>query len=162
MLCCPAGNIANSSIRSINPMETDKRVAPPIPFAYWFGLQNLRHHMCCRAIKTKLIGVAVIAYQCPFAPNDATQDRKNIWQCSISQSTRFSLKWHNYFMKHIWRLWFNRQQPRDSYLLLHFPPKWIEKGHLSKCKQSKGVGPWWGSVTGLTRHDITTGQQKTK
>ena len=34
-------------------IETDKCVAPPITFVYWFGLQNLRRHMCCRAIKTK-------------------------------------------------------------------------------------------------------------
>ena len=26
---------------------------PPITFVYCFGLQNLRHHMCCRAIKIK-------------------------------------------------------------------------------------------------------------
>ena len=44
-------------------METDKRVVPPIPFVYWFGLQNLRRHMCGRANKTTIIGVAVIAYQ---------------------------------------------------------------------------------------------------
>ena len=44
--------------------ETDKRVAPPIPCVYWFGLQNLRHHMCCRAIIPKLLRVAVIAYHC--------------------------------------------------------------------------------------------------
>ena len=35
------------------PMDTDKRVLPPIPFVYCFGLQNLRRHMCCRAIKNK-------------------------------------------------------------------------------------------------------------
>ena len=29
------------------------------------------------------------------------------------------------------------------------------RSHLSKCKQSKGVGPWRGSVTGLTKHNIT-------
>ena len=46
------------------PMDTDNRVAPPIQFVYWFGLQNLRRHMCCRAIKTKLIGVTSITYQC--------------------------------------------------------------------------------------------------
>ena len=45
-------------------MDTAKRVVPPIPFVYWFVLQSLRHHMCCRAIKNKLIGVAEIAYQC--------------------------------------------------------------------------------------------------
>ena len=44
-------------------IETDKRMAP---FVYWFGLQNLRRHMCCRAIKTKLIGGTVIDYQCPL------------------------------------------------------------------------------------------------
>ena len=44
-------------------MDTDNRVAPPIPFVYCFCLQNLQRHMCCRAIKTKL-GVAVSAYQC--------------------------------------------------------------------------------------------------
>ena len=32
-------------------MDTDNRVAPPILFVYWFGLQNLRRHMCCRAKK---------------------------------------------------------------------------------------------------------------
>ena len=47
-------------------IETDKRVAPPIMFVYWIGLQNLKRHMCCRAIKTKLIGVVVNAYQCPL------------------------------------------------------------------------------------------------
>ena len=31
---------------------------PHIPFVYWF-------YMCCRAIKTKLKGVAASAYQCP-------------------------------------------------------------------------------------------------
>ena len=45
-------------------MDYDNRVAPPIPFVYRFCLQNLRCHMCCRAIKTKLIGVAASAYQC--------------------------------------------------------------------------------------------------
>ena len=45
------------------PNNFDKRVASPIPFVYWFGLQNLRRHMCCRAIKTTIIGVTVIAYQ---------------------------------------------------------------------------------------------------
>ena len=35
-------------------MDTDNRVAPPITFVYCFCLQNLRRHMCCRAIKTKL------------------------------------------------------------------------------------------------------------
>lgn len=44
-------------------METDKWAATPIPFANWFRLQNLRHHKCCRAIKTKVIEAAVIAYQ---------------------------------------------------------------------------------------------------
>ena len=29
------------------------------------------------------------------------------------------------------------------------------KGFLPHCKQSMGVGPWWGSVTGLTRHEAT-------
>ena len=33
-------------------MDTDNRVAPPIPLFYWFCLQNLRRHMCCRAIDT--------------------------------------------------------------------------------------------------------------
>ena len=51
-------------------MDTDNRVAPPIPFVYWFCLQNLRRHMCCRAIKTKLIGVAASAYQCLYWPNE--------------------------------------------------------------------------------------------
>ena len=52
-------------ICSLNPvMDTDNRVAPPIPLVYWFCLQNLRRHMCCRAIKTKLIGVAASGYQC--------------------------------------------------------------------------------------------------
>ena len=45
-------------------MDTDNRVALPIPFVYWFCLQNLQCHMCCRVIKTKLIGVAASAYQC--------------------------------------------------------------------------------------------------
>ena len=31
-------------------MDTDKRVLPPIPFVYCFGLQNLRRHI---AIKNK-------------------------------------------------------------------------------------------------------------
>ena len=46
-------------------IETDKRVGPKIPFVYWFGLQNVKLHMSWREIKAKLIGVAVIAYQCP-------------------------------------------------------------------------------------------------
>ena len=37
-------------------MDTEKRVLPPIPFVYCFGLQNLQRHMCCRAIKTNGIG----------------------------------------------------------------------------------------------------------
>ena len=37
-------------------MDTDNRVAPPIPFVYYFCLQNLQCHMCCSAIKTKLSG----------------------------------------------------------------------------------------------------------
>ena len=37
-------------------MDTEKRVAHPKPFVYWFGLQNLRRHMCCRTSKTKLGG----------------------------------------------------------------------------------------------------------
>ena len=41
-------------------MDTDKHVAP---LYYSFGLQNLRHHTCCRAIKTNLLGVTVKAYQ---------------------------------------------------------------------------------------------------
>ena len=48
-------------------MDTDNRVAPPIPFVYGFELQNLRRHMCCRAIKTKLIGVASNTHQRPQA-----------------------------------------------------------------------------------------------
>ena len=48
-------------------IETDKRVAPPIPFVNLLGLQNLRRRMqCCRAIKTKHIGGTVVAYQCPY------------------------------------------------------------------------------------------------
>ena len=47
---------------TVLPMDTDNRVAPPIPLVYWFCLQNLRRHMCCRAIKTKLIGVAASTY----------------------------------------------------------------------------------------------------
>ena len=46
-------------------MDTDNRMAPPILFVYQFVLQNLRRHMCCRPIKTKLIGVAAITYHCP-------------------------------------------------------------------------------------------------
>ena len=42
---------------------TMEKVATPILFVYWLGLQNLRHHICCRAIKTKVLEVAVIAYQ---------------------------------------------------------------------------------------------------
>ena len=34
-------------------MDTDKCVLPPIPFVYCFGLQNLRCHMSCRAMKNK-------------------------------------------------------------------------------------------------------------
>ena len=45
-------------------MGTDNRIAPPIPFVYCFCLQKLRRHMCCREIKTKLIGVAASTYQC--------------------------------------------------------------------------------------------------
>ena len=59
-----------NSLKDINwfIIETDKRVAPPIPFVYWLGLQNLRRHMCCRAIKTKRIGVTVIIYQSLYPP----------------------------------------------------------------------------------------------
>ena len=41
----------------LGQMDTVKCVGPPIPFVYWFGFQTLRRHMCCRAIKTILIGV---------------------------------------------------------------------------------------------------------
>ena len=51
---------------SLTQMGTDKRVATPIPFVYWFGLQNLRCRICCRAIKTKVIEVTSIAFQCPY------------------------------------------------------------------------------------------------
>ena len=36
-------------------MDTDKCVPPPLPFVYWFGLQNIRCQKCCRAIKTKIM-----------------------------------------------------------------------------------------------------------
>ena len=39
-------------------MDTAKHVAAPITFVYCLGLQNLRRHMCCRAIKTNGIGGA--------------------------------------------------------------------------------------------------------
>ena len=45
----------------IETIETDKRVAPPILFVYWCGLLNMQCHMCCRAIKTPIIGAVVIA-----------------------------------------------------------------------------------------------------
>ena len=45
-------------------MDTDNHVAPPIQFVYCFCLHNLQRHMCSRAIKTKLIGVAASTYQC--------------------------------------------------------------------------------------------------
>ena len=32
-------------------IETDKQVATHLLFVYWFGLQNMRHHICSRAIK---------------------------------------------------------------------------------------------------------------
>ena len=48
----------NNNMKNGNfAMDTDNSVAPPIPLVYWFCLQNLRHHMCCIAIKTKLLGV---------------------------------------------------------------------------------------------------------
>ena len=37
-------------------MDTAKRVVPTITFVYCFGLQNLRRHMCCRAITNKYRG----------------------------------------------------------------------------------------------------------
>ena len=40
-------------------MDTAQHVVP----VYWFGLQKLRRHMCCRAIKTTIIDFAMIAYQ---------------------------------------------------------------------------------------------------
>ena len=42
-------------------MDTTKRVAPPITFVYCFGLQNLRRHMCCRAIKNGIGGATRLA-----------------------------------------------------------------------------------------------------
>ena len=57
-------------------MDTDNHVAPPIPFVYWFELQNLRCHMCCREIKTKLIGVALMIYQCPLCSKNK---KDNVW-----------------------------------------------------------------------------------
>ena len=38
------------SLAEVETMDTDKCVAPPITFVYYFGLQNLRRQMCCRAI----------------------------------------------------------------------------------------------------------------
>ena len=35
------------------PMDTDKRVAPPILLVCCFELKNLRRHMCYREIKNK-------------------------------------------------------------------------------------------------------------
>ena len=32
-------------------IETDKQVATHLLFVYWFGLQNMRHHICSSAIK---------------------------------------------------------------------------------------------------------------
>ena len=50
----PKHNIYAFSI--CNWMALYNHVVPPIPFVYWFGLQHLRRHMCCRAIKTTIIG----------------------------------------------------------------------------------------------------------
>ena len=41
-------------------IETDKGVGSPMLFVYWFGLQNMQCHICCRAIKTTIIKVSVI------------------------------------------------------------------------------------------------------
>ena len=60
------GPLVGSNKSLIFSMDTDNCVAPPIPFVYCFCLQNLRRHMCCRAIKTKLIGVAASDYQCLY------------------------------------------------------------------------------------------------
>ena len=72
------------------PMETDKRAGTPIPFVYWFGLQNLRrYNVCCRAIKTKVTEVTLIAYQCPlFAPFAFRCRKIEIFVCSSELVSR--------------------------------------------------------------------------
>ena len=55
-------------------MKNDQQVAIPIPFLYWFGLQNLRCYKCCRAIKTEVIEVTLIVYQCPLV----SQNRESL------------------------------------------------------------------------------------
>ena len=47
-----------------HPIDTDKRVAPPIPFVYWFCLQNMWRRICCN--KNKIYRGTAIAYQCPL------------------------------------------------------------------------------------------------
>ena len=46
--------------------------------------------MCCRAIKTKLIWVAVIAYQCPFQNYDQIKKKlRTIRNVSMAQKAYF-------------------------------------------------------------------------
>ena len=47
--CCSFG------VFLILSMDTAKRVVPPIMFVYCFGFQNLRRHMCCRAITKQMV-----------------------------------------------------------------------------------------------------------
>ena len=60
------------------PMDTDKRVAPPILLVCCFKLKNLRRYMCYRAILSNSIGsatcllvsigLAILCLNAPIAP----------------------------------------------------------------------------------------------
>ena len=66
-------------------------------FVYWFVLQNLRHHICCRAIKTTIIGVTVINYQCPYT----LYKQLLIWNYKCSEGKTFRLiKRHHCLLCH--------------------------------------------------------------
>ena len=62
-------------------IETDKQVATPITFVYWYRLQNLRCHICFRAIKTKFKWVTVFAYQSLWGKNRYRRHKQLV--CSI-------------------------------------------------------------------------------
>ena len=47
-------------------MDTAKRMAPAIMLVYCFGLQNLRRHMCCKAIKWAVVVAQLVERSLPI------------------------------------------------------------------------------------------------
>ena len=54
--CNQTGSKWGFHLAIISWMSSSHFFAPQFLFVYCFGLQNLRRHMCCRAIKTNGIG----------------------------------------------------------------------------------------------------------